>query len=124
MNVVIFVNDELVDSAVTFLTFENKKQYLKYMPGDLEFETSEWNYFQNSAEDVELFIDYNSYKDNQLSTNYKVTIKPYHRTKPYLVIRIYDFKTKKYRKWYGYRTNEKFYVEIECPVCGINPRRR
>jgi len=128
LNMIIDVNDELLTNYVgdAYLNFENEdgtteKILIGYHPGELILEQNAWNKI-NSAEITKITFSftYNTWKRGQHeSINFKIKMKKYHFDKTYLILHIYDFRNRKYRRKYGCLTDENYIYEFRFPEGGI-----
>ena len=128
LNMIIDVNDELLTNYVgdAYLNFENEdgtteKILIRYHPGELILEQNAWNKI-NSAEITKITFSftYNTWKRGQHeSINFKIKMKKYHFDKTYLILHIYDFRNRKYRRKYGCLTDENYIYEFRFPEGGI-----
>jgi hypothetical protein len=128
LNVVIQVNEKLVVSEIAGakLNFKNIDQTVSstqvgYHPGELILDDESWTKLKSdSTQKISLTFDFYTYKGTQQQIrNYCIEMDKYHFDKPYLIINIYDFRERKYRKRYSCLTDNDFIAEIYFPQGGI-----
>jgi hypothetical protein len=125
---VIEVNERLVISEISgaYLNFENtdgtkSKNLVGYYPGELVLQTEDWKKINSElTKKITLTFDYNTFKSNghQIG-NFGIEMLKHHFDKRYLILRVYDFREKKFKKRYGCLTDEKFIAELNFPQGGI-----
>ena len=128
LNMVIQVNEKLVTSEISnlCLNFENvdgekNRILINYYPGDLVLDNDIWGKINSeTTKKITLTFDYNTYKNNERQIgNFSVEMQKYHFDKRYLILNIYDFRERKYRKWYGCLTDKEFIAELNFSQGGI-----
>jgi hypothetical protein len=128
LNMVIEVNERLVESGITsaYLNFEavdgtTSKNLVSYYPGELVLEPEDWQKINSElTKEIILSFNYTDYsKKRDTSLNIKVGIQKEHFEMPYLILRIYDFKNKKFKKRYSCLTDKDFIAEFGCQGCGV-----
>ena len=128
LNMVIQVNEKLVISEISGvkLNFENidktKSSILVgYNPGELILEDGNWTKIRSdSTQKINLTFDYYTYKGaQQRIRNYSVEMEKYHFDQPYLILNIYDFRDRKYRKRFSCLTDNDFIADLYFPQGGI-----
>ncbi|WP_282118216.1 hypothetical protein [Maribacter aquivivus] len=133
LNMVIEVNETLVTTEISgaYLNFENtdgtkSRNLVGYHPGELILQTKDWEKINSDlTKKTTLTFDYNTFKGNghQIG-NYGIEMQKHHFDKRYLILRVYDFKERKFKKRYGCLTDEKFIAELNFPQGGILIRCR
>ncbi len=131
LNMVIEVNERLANNEISgaYLNFENvdgtkSKNLVGYHPGELILQSEDWEKINsNSTKNIYLTFDYNTLKSNghQIG-NYEIEMKKYHFKKRYLILRVYDFRERKFKKRYNCLTDENFIAELNFPQGGILTR--
>jgi hypothetical protein len=133
LNMVIQVNERLVTSEISnlHLTFENADGEkstipINYYPGDLILDDNIWEKIKSDfTKKITLTFNYNTYEGNKHQVgNFNIEIQKYHFDKPYLILNIYDFRERKYKKMYGCLTKKEFIEELNFPQGGILIRCR
>lgn len=126
-NVILQVNEktlnygEVSNLYIEFTDSNNhEKHYLKYYPGDLIFDKELWNKINSdSIHKLKLHFDYYTYKkEDQQIDNFDIELHKGLLKQHYLIIDVYDFRDKKYKKWYQYYTKEDYLVQLIYPQCG------
>lgn len=131
-NLVLMVNDQILNGEITnlYLKFENenetKKIYVNYYPGDLILNSETLELINSDKTNkIYLHFDYNTFKkEKHLISNFDIELKKIMFQQPYLIINVFDFTDKKYRKWYQYLTNENYLPQIIFPNSGIYVRMK
>ncbi|CAN5332796.1 hypothetical protein BH23BAC2_BH23BAC2_18290 [soil metagenome] len=128
LNMIIDVNNELVTSEISgaYLNFENKngtkeRIQIGYHPGELILEQNSWNKI-NSEETTKITLSFNYYtwkRNNQENATFEVEMKKYHFDMQYLILHVYDFRERKYRKKYGCLTDKEYITDFNYPQGGI-----
>ena len=77
--------------------------------------------FSEQASQIAIKFDYTEFGKRSLSpiTQYRIILEPIHFQQPYLLIHVYDFHQRKYRKWYSHLTDEEYIAEIIYPNSGM-----
>ena len=128
LNMVIDVNDRLVTSEIagTYLNFEYKdgtkdQILIGYHPGELILENDSWEKIKSEkTKKITLTFNYYTYKrGNQKIASFEVEIEKYHFYKRYLILHVYDFRERKYRKKYGCLTDAEYIIDFNYPQGGI-----
>ena len=128
LNMVIDVNDRLVTTeiACVYLSFEyaegtKDRIAIGYYPGELILEKESWEKIQaDKTEKITLTFDYYTLKKgNQEVENFEVEMKKGHFDNRYLILHVYDFREKKYRKKYGCLTDAEYITDFNYPQGGI-----
>ena len=128
LNMVIEVNDRLVISEISgaYLNFENlngikSRNLVDYHPGELILQPEVFNKINSQLiKKITLTFDYNTFEGNKHQIeNFGIEMKKYHFNKRYLILKIYDFRERKFRKQYSCLTNEKYIAELNFPQSGI-----
>lgn len=128
LNMVIQVNDRLVTTEISgaYLNFESidgtkDKKNVVYQPGELILEDEILGILRSdSVKNITLTFDYNSFKSEKHQiANYRVDMENYHFNQPYLILNIYDFRERKYRKRFSCLTDNDFIAELYFAQSGI-----
>ncbi|MFD2697797.1 hypothetical protein ACFSQ0_07315 [Mesonia sediminis] len=128
LNMVIDVNDRLVVSEIggVYLNFEyndgtKDRILIDYHPGELILEKNLWEKIKSEeTKKITLTFDYYTYKrGNQKIANFEVEMEKYHFKQRYLILHVYDFRERKYRKKYGCLTDAEYITEFNYPQGGI-----
>jgi hypothetical protein len=125
---IIDVNDELVTSEISgvYLNFENKngtseKILIGYHPGELLLEQNSWNTI-NSEQTQKITLSFTYYtwkrKKEKIAT-FEIEMEKYLFNKRYLILHVYDFRDRKYRRKYGCLTEENYIFDFNYPQGGI-----
>jgi len=124
-NVILQVNDtnlfgNIGNPHITNIENNKSKIYPNYYPGDLIIEN-----FEDINEVFYLCFDYYTYKNNrQKIKNFKVKLTKQLLENPYLIINIYDFRNRKYKRWFQYLTKEDYLVQLTFPNSGLYVRKK
>jgi hypothetical protein len=133
LNMVIEVNERLVigEIAGAYLNFENadgtkSRNLVGYHPGELRLQKEDWNKIKaESTKKITLTFDYYALKGKyHNSVNFGIEMQKHHFEKSYLILRVYDFRERKFRKRYGCLTDKKFMAELNFPQGGVLIRCR
>ena len=128
LNMVIDVNNKLVTSEIgnLYLNFEyndetSERVNIGYHPGELILQNDSWQKIKSEKiKKTSLVFDYYTYKNGkQKIAHFEVEMKKYHFEKTYLVLHIYDFRERKYRKKYSCLTSDNYITEFNFPQSGI-----
>ena len=128
INLMFQVNDKLLnygELANLYITFSNdnlaKRFYVNYFPGDLILNEEIWSEINSPSTDkFYVHFDYYTYnKGNQQVKGFDIQIEEKFILHPYLIVNIYDFRDKKYKRWYQWHTQESYLVEFKYPESGI-----
>ncbi len=128
LNMIIEVNERLVTSEISgaYLNFKStdgtkSRNLVGYHPGELVLQPEDWKKINSDlTEKITLTFDYNTFKGNghQIG-NFDIEMLKHHFDKRYLILRVYDFRERKFRKRYGCLTDEEFVAELNFPQGGI-----
>ena len=128
LNMVIDINDKLLTNYIgdAYLSFENddgteNKILIGYHPGELILNENAWNKI-NSDETTKITFSFTYFtwkRDKQERVNFKMNMNKYHFEKQYLILHIYDFRERKYRRKYGCLTDENYIYDFNFPQGGI-----
>lgn len=128
LNMIIDINDKLLTNYVgdAYLTFENNigsKDKIKvgYLPGELILNEIAWNKIK-SEETTKIIFSFTYFtwkKENQDSVNFEINMNKYHFNKDYLILHIYDFRERKYRRKYSCLTDKNYIYDFNFPQGGI-----
>jgi len=130
---IIQVNDKLVTFEISgmHLVFENNKKEIEstqinYIPGELIISDYAWGKINSdSTKKITLKFNYNTYKKNrQKIGNFQVDLTKTILEQPYVILNIYDFRNRKYKRWYQYLTEKDFLAELRYPNSGIYARQK
>ena len=105
----------------------NSKSYTaSYVPGQLTLSPEMWKFLESESEGkFRLNFQHQTFdKQKSRIAKYTIDLSTVKITSDYLIIKIYDFNDKQYRKWYGKYTDGDYLVEFGCNGCGIYPRYR
>ncbi|MEW5677381.1 hypothetical protein ABGT15_13805 [Flavobacterium enshiense] len=128
VNFIIQVNEKLAEQGrianlyVKFSTEnQSKKYYVNYYPGDLILNEEVWSLINSpSIDKFYLHFDFYTYtKESQKIKSFDMEINKKLLEQPYLIANIYDFRDKKYKRWYQWHTKESYIVEFKHPQSGI-----
>jgi len=132
-NMVIQVNDELVTFEISgmHLIFEDEKGKIEshqigYIPGELVLNKSNWGKINSdSVKKITLSFNYSNFeKKKEWHGNYKIELSKNILEQPYVILNIYDFSNRKYKRWYQYLTDNEFLAELRYPNSGIYVRQK
>jgi len=132
VNLIIQVNDKITEQgqvANLYIKFSNENQserfYVDYYPGDLTLNENVWSKINSSSTaKFYLHFDYYTYKKGkQHIKNFDIEIDKKLLEQPYLIMSIYDFRDKQYKRWYQWHTKESYFVEFKYPHSGILIRK-
>ena len=125
---IIDVNNNLITSEISgvHLTFENENKTIEkipigYHPGELLLDQNSWKKIKSvETKKTILSFTYHTWKrNNQKNVTFEIEMKKYHFDKRYLILHIYDFRERKYRRKYGCLTDENYVFEFNFPQGGI-----
>jgi hypothetical protein len=128
LNMVIEVNERLITSEISgaYLNFENadgtkSRNLVGYYPGELVLQVEDWEKINSeSTKNIILTFDYNTFNSNSHQIgNFGIEMQKYHFDKRYLILRVYDFRERKFKKRYGCLTDKNFISEFNFPQGGI-----
>ncbi|MCS4434269.1 hypothetical protein [Aquiflexum gelatinilyticum] len=130
---VIEVNERLVTTEISgaYLNFENtdgikSRNIVGYYPGELVLEPEDWEKINSDlTKKITLTFDYNTFKRNghQIG-NFGIEMPKFLFSQEYLILRVYDFRERKFKKRYGCLTKENYIAELDFPQGGILIRCR
>ncbi|MCA1967359.1 MAG: hypothetical protein LDL23_12035 [Flavobacterium sp.] len=133
LNMVIEVNERLVTSEISgaYLNFENmdgtkSRNLVGYHPGELILQPEDWEKINSDlTKNITLTFDYNTFKRNghQIG-NFGIEMKKQDFERRYLILRVYDFRERKFKKRYSCLTDKDFIAELNFPQGGILVRCR
>jgi len=133
LNMVIQVNEILVINEIssTYLNFENadgtkSRSLVGYIPGELVLQPKDWKKINSeSTKEITLTFDFYALKGKHHNiVQFGIEMQKHHFEKRYLILRVYDFSDRKFRKWYGCLTDQNFIAELNFPQGGILIRCR
>ena len=128
LNMIIEVNDRLITSEIAgiYLSFKYTDgtkihSQINYHPGELILNENLWNKIKSdSLNEITLKFNYYTYKrGNQDIANFEFKMSKFLFERQYLILRVYDFRERKYRKKYGCLTDEDYIYEFNFPQGGI-----
>ena len=121
------VNGKVLNGEISglYIKYGEEKYQVNYYPGDLILSDIVWGKIQaETQQKFYLHFDYNTFKkDNHEVVSFEIEIGKELLKQPYLIVNVYDFRDKQYKKWYQYLTKENYLVEINCPNCGLYVRK-
>lgn len=132
VNLIIQVNDKLVESGFTDIHLklivgeEAKTISVNYVPGDLVLNLEAWNLINSdSSVKISLHFNYNGHHSNTEETaHFYVDLTRDNLKQKYLILNIYDFTNKKYKRWYQWHTKNQFLAELKFPNSGAYIRKK
>ena len=72
-----------------------------------------------------LFFDFYTYRKEETQIKkFKIELSRKILENPYLIINIYDFRNRKYKRWFQYLTKEDYLVQLTFPNSGLWVRQR
>jgi hypothetical protein len=107
---------------VTLDTIINNRKYLvDYVPGNLKLPKELMRVLEaDSSKVIMLHFTYNTFKNNSHQTAHFYTpLTQTQMKQPYLILNIYDFRDKKYKKLYQKKEGQEFVSELVYPNSGI-----
>lgn len=115
-NVILQVNDVNIDGEITAMYLSNNNSRdeeritVNYYPGDLIIPDHERSSFEKLNNDLILTFDYNTNKRNsQQIATFNIKLSKELLKKPYLMINIYDFRVRKYKRWFQHCAKDSDY---------------
>lgn len=123
-NIILQVNDKILTSEIAnmYVRFNNEseKHYnLRYYPGDLIF-SKELLIKINQEQKFYLYFDYYTYENGkQKIANFDIELNAKLFEQPYLIINVYDFRDRVYKRRYRCLTNNDYLVELRYPNSGL-----
>ena len=132
VNMVILCNEKLINSQLSnvhFVVTTDQKDYnlpVDYLPGDLLLPKKIYDtILSDSVKSLRLFFDLNTFNgQNHYVLNIKTDFPKGLFDQPYLVLNVFDFKEKKYRRQFSYLTEDEFICEFSFPNSGTRLIRR
>jgi hypothetical protein len=132
VNLVIQWNDKLVRQEISnvrlYIETTEKTHNLDagYNTGDLLLPANVSKILtRDSIKSMTLMFDLNSFRrDKHEILNVKTSFSKFLMGQPYLILNVYDFSDKKYKRRFGYLTKDKFICEYEFPNSGRYIRQR
>lgn len=126
INVILQVNGKTLNGEVANLYMQigekpdNEKFQLSYYPGDLIVPEVVWSKIQtDTVNKFSLHFDYYTYKrGKQEVANFDVALTRNQLKQKYLIIDVYDFRDRKYKRRYQYITKKNYLVQLIYPQCG------
>ena len=131
-NMIIQVNDQLVTFEISgmYLNFSNddgqvESNQVGYIPGELVLnENVRQKINSDSTKSIILSFAYSNFeKKKEWHGHYKIELSKTLLDQPYLILNIYDFQNKKYKRWYQYLTDQDYLAELRYPNSGIYVRQ-
>lgn len=130
LNMILEINGEIATSKISgfYLNFEYEngtkdKILVNYNPGELLLKEDSWKKIKaDSTTKITLSFQYTTFKKNEVvanTKNIKSEMKKSYFEQPYLILRVYDFRERKYRKKYGCLTDKEYVTEFNYPRGGI-----
>ncbi|MDC7998420.1 hypothetical protein POW22_10345 [Gilvibacter sediminis] len=119
---IIQVNGELCVSGVTnsriaieFLDGTKDEIAVHYVPGNLIVTVNQLEKIQADSVSRISFLFEKPYEKGKFIeySFFEIEMKKYHFKKDYLILHIYDFKDRRYRRKYGCLTEDEFIYEFE-----------
>ena len=131
VNFIIQINEKLVvdglsDIHLTFDSVDSKKGFaIDYVPGDLIISDEIWKKINlDTSTRFFLKFNYNTFtKGDQKTANFFVGLTKDNLMQRYLILNIYDFRNKKYKRWYQWHTDKEFLAELTFPNSGVYIRK-
>jgi hypothetical protein len=132
VNLIIEVNDKLILdglSAVHLVFYsgtDTQTVAVDYIPGELTLPEETWNLIQkDTSVKFTLHFDYNTFIKNQHQiAHFYVGLSRHILEQRYVIINIFDFREKNYRRWYQWHTDKNFLAELTYPNSGKYIRKR
>ena len=112
---------------MVFDSIDNRKRYdINYVPGDLTISDKAWHKINlDSSSRFFLKFNYSTFKKaDQSIVGFHVELTKEQLMQKYLILNIYDFRDKKYKRWYQDYTDDDFLAELYFPNHGILIRKR
>lgn len=128
LNMVIEVNDRLVtyEIAGAYLNFEEldgskSRNLVGYHTGELVLQPKDWKkVYSDSTKTIALTFDFYALKGRyHNSVQFGIEMNKYHFNQSYLIVRVYDFRERKFRRRYSCLTDKKFIVDLNYPQGGV-----
>ena len=132
VNLIIQVNDKLIIDGLSRMylrfdsTIEAKTIQVGYVPGELTLPEEIWKTINSdSSLRFSLHFDYNTFVgDKHQIESFYAELSPNILKERYLIVNIYDFRNRKYKRWYQWHTNEHFLAELRYPNSGLYIRKK
>jgi hypothetical protein len=130
-NFIIQVNEELVIDGILkpTLTFNSETEKfsstaLKYVPGNLILSDDLWSkILSDTTSGFVLSFNYQTFEKKKTDiAQFEIKLTKEDFLREYIVLNIYDFRDKKYKKWYQLYTDKNYLVNKMFPGSGIYPR--
>lgn len=131
-NLIIQVNNDLIEEGISGMYLllgsgqKSQKIPLEYYPGELVLTQKTWS-IVNSDTSTSCSLHFNYYTHSEKGeevANFYVNFLKVHLKQRYLILNIYDFRDKKFRKWYQWHTDKDFLAELIFPNSGMFIRRK
>lgn len=122
INCVILINEELVYESIAEIKLINgpSENYISYYPGDLIISDSLFLSIKSKENNrQEIHFDHYTFGRKTNILNIEVTFGSFLMDHPYIVLHIYDFRKKKYKRMYQCYTDNEYFYEWEYPNSGI-----
>lgn len=126
VNCIILVNNELATHGFSnvYLTFGDAngvKHHVDYIPGELQIPDSTFVKLPTGERaTATLHLSYNTFvNDKHMIENWSTELSAFLLKQPYLILKIYDFKNKAFRKMYGKYTDKSYLTEWRFPNSGV-----
>ncbi len=128
VNCIIQVNKELVegqlaDIKIWFSDNMDKKYQVGYVPGELSIPKEAYQRLIDQKDTIQAVLNFDYYnydKKNQRDiVNWSIKLTGILFKQPYLILDIYDFRVRKYRKMYSFHTDQNFIYEWNFPNSGM-----
>jgi len=114
-NLVIQINEKLIKGplycSITFDSINGQRSNVLYLPGELLLDSTIWNKIDKDSTKSFWFHFYGT--ENLKTTPYFVKLTRRHLKMSYLILNVYDFSDKKYKKMYQWLTDKNYLVEPE-----------
>ena len=128
-NVIIQVNGKLITQPISSPHIRvnddgiDRSFGVSYVPGKFAISENVWKFIEkDSSRTFDFNFYYSTFKRKKsYSKKFKVELSDGLLKKEYLIINIYDFRNRKYRKWYGPYTDEDYLVELIYPNGPVYP---
>lgn len=93
---------------------------MSYYPGDLIVPEVVWSKIQtDTVNKFNLHFGYYTYKrGKQEAANFDVALTRNQLKQKYLMVDVYYFRDRKYKRMYQYITNKNYLVQLIYPQCG------
>ncbi|WP_422859482.1 hypothetical protein ACOKFD_00640 [Flagellimonas sp. S174] len=120
-NVIIQINNELLTSGMLQPKVKpvnsSFSYYAEYDSGILTISDKAWEEIEkDSIGKFSLGFQYRTCeKDKSNIAFFEIELSRQLLNQPYLIINIYDFRNRKYRRWYGPHTEKNYLVEFKYP---------